>query len=99
MEAAIPLIVLAVVGYVVYQKATTTEEEDGVAPAPKIRRTKPRPYAPIEKFTSDGSAIYQKKVLGYEESALNQTPKTLVEGPGGTKAVARTTPNNLARGA
>jgi hypothetical protein len=74
------------VGWLIYQKSTTPETTE--SPKITVRRTVARPYAPYEAYASDGRGDV-RQVVSTENASLNGAPKTLISGPGGTKALAR----------
>jgi hypothetical protein len=88
------LVFLAAGGYYVYVKATTPETP---VKKPDIRRVKPRYYTPLEELLSDGynPSIKKENIVSYEASSLDGAPKTLIEGPGKVRAVARTHPGRI----
>jgi hypothetical protein len=74
------------VGWLIYQKSTTPETTE--SPKITVRRTVARPYAPYEVYASDGR-YHLRHILSTEPASLNGAPKTLLGGPGGTKALVR----------
>lgn len=74
-------------------KVTTTPRNPAVA-----KRDLPGPaYRPLEDKENEGrwQNVKPTNIVSTEDSALNQCPKTILEGAGGVKYLCRTTPAHI----
>lgn len=87
--------VIVAAGGLVYYKLYY-ETDTGKDVPVEIIRTNDHPYRELHEVLDSRSDTHQR-VARFEPSAANQEPKTTVIGRGGTRYIARTTPEITAR--